>query len=107
VTMSAFGDFGDFCRDSNLVVCNLFPVVPSCVLTGFETANGHRIRNLGKNLRLSFHCSVLSRDIRADSEFRGHDIMFYCGLYVVISLSSNGEKKGCSGYVVVVLNWEG
>lgn len=48
--MSKFGDFGDFCTNSNLVVCNLFvpdSVTPKCVLTGFETTNGHRIANLG------------------------------------------------------------
>ena len=48
--MSKFGDFGDFCRDSTLPVCNLFntQTAPTCVLEGFVTSNGHRVRNLGK-----------------------------------------------------------
>ena len=33
--------------------------------------------------------------------------MFYCGLYVVIPLCSNGEKKGCGGYVVMLPESEG
>lgn len=47
--MSKFGDFADFCRDSDLVVCNIFPTrnPPSCTLEGFTATNGHRIRNLG------------------------------------------------------------
>jgi Chitin synthase export chaperone len=98
--MSKFGDFGDFCRNSNLVVCNLFEpdsIAPKCVLTGFETTNGHRIANLGKIsappllVRLAIRGSLLTAS-------RGYDIMFYCGLYIFIPLSSNGEKKGCRGY---------
>ncbi|KAF8468377.1 chitin synthase III catalytic subunit [Kalaharituber pfeilii] len=36
----------DFCRDSTLPVCHLFPVVKSCPLVGFEV-NGDQLRNLG------------------------------------------------------------
>ena len=47
--MTKFGEFGDFCRDSNLVVCNLFRtgVARTCTLEGFKAVNGHHIGNLG------------------------------------------------------------
>jgi len=47
--MTQFGDFGNFCRDSNIVVCNLFRNrgPPSCALQGFVAADGHRVGNLG------------------------------------------------------------
>jgi hypothetical protein len=50
--MSQFGDFGDFCRDSNIVGCNLFrnKNVPSCTLQGFVAKDGARVANLGISL---------------------------------------------------------
>ena len=52
--MTQFGDFGDFCRDSNIVVCNLFRNrgPQSCTLEGFVATDGHRVANLGNFLAL-------------------------------------------------------
>ncbi|KAF8426584.1 chitin synthase III catalytic subunit [Tirmania nivea] len=49
--MSQFGEFSDFCRDSTIPVCNLFPLgdevlAKSCELIGF-TAGGNQVGNLG------------------------------------------------------------
>ena len=47
--MTQFGDFGNFCRDSNIVVCNLFRNrgPQTCALLGFVATDGHRVGNLG------------------------------------------------------------
>ena len=47
--MTQFGDFGNFCRDSNIVVCNLFRNrgPQTCTLLGFVAKDGHRVGNLG------------------------------------------------------------
>ncbi|PUU75943.1 chitin synthase III catalytic subunit [Tuber borchii] len=44
--MSQFGDFHDFCRDSTLPVCNLFPHERHCALNGFRVGDGG-VKNLG------------------------------------------------------------
>lgn len=33
--------------------------------------------------------------------------MFYCGLHILIPVSSNGEKKGCGGYGLRVIRMGG
>ena len=52
--MTQFGDFGDFCRDSSIVVCNLFRNrgPQTCTLQGFVATDGHRVANLGSFLAL-------------------------------------------------------
>jgi len=45
--MTQFGQFHDFCRDSTLPICNLFPITDkSCPLIGYEH-NGKHVANLG------------------------------------------------------------
>lgn len=57
--MSEFGNFHNFCRDSTLPVCNLFPqfsypkspgLSESCRLTGFSIGRGQYVGNIGSVL---------------------------------------------------------
>ncbi|EKD16292.1 uncharacterized protein L3040_009476 [Drepanopeziza brunnea f. sp. 'multigermtubi'] len=53
-----FGNFRDFCRDSTLPICNIFPGFSysdtsnfgSCYLTGISLSNGRHLGNLGSIL---------------------------------------------------------
>jgi len=73
--MSKFGNFGDFCRDSTLPVCNLFNNrdPQTCVLMGFTAVNGHRIQNLG----MQVVCCV-------NADFTGDTLL--CGIALAVTL---------------------
>ncbi|MCJ1399562.1 hypothetical protein MMC11_002764 [Xylographa trunciseda] len=93
-----FGNFGNFCRDSTLPICNIFTNslarggqgFGSCQLTGIPLANGQHLRNLGSillcGLAIIISILLLWRSERKKAAVGRREMQLFLIGYIIIEI---------------------
>lgn len=95
--MTQFGDFHNFCRDSTLPICNLFPGFSyadpsqlSCVLTGIPLKHGKHLGNLGSillcGIAIAISLFLLWRSERKQAAVGRREMQLFLVGYIIIEI---------------------
>ncbi|KAI9774919.1 MAG: hypothetical protein M1840_000135 [Geoglossum simile] len=89
--MRGFGDFGDFCRDSTLPVCNLFTSIErGCLLSGIPLDGRKQLGNLGVVLLCVIAIAVsgflIWRSEKKEAAVGRREMQLLLGCYILVEI---------------------